>query len=366
MTIPAARQWYRFSNQASNPAVAEIYILDAIGSWDDDWFARNFGLDMGITARQFVEDLAALPSTVNTIHVHINSPGGDIQAGINITNALRQQQIAKGRTVETFVDGIAASIASVIAMAGSVVHMADNALMMLHDPYCGMIGNAGELRQQADVLDTMRDQIVATYRWHSDKPAEDLIAMMAAESWLNAEEAIAAGLATDVVTGLRAAASISRAASGALKVPEKYSARVLAFLAPAPATRTPAGAQDVLRICRVGEVLDLAESLIGEGLTLEEAQARVDTAKASRTASAERETVIRAAFASANLADLADGYVASGMPLATVKAHLVTLTARLHAGEIESNLPPSHGRAKVAIDVMGFYALPTRSQERAS
>src|SRR5688500_3592917 len=98
------KSWFRFQNLAANPAVAEIHILDLIGGWDEDWIARNYGYDMGVTARAFVEQLAALADTVTTIHVHINSPGGDVQGGINIANALREQQTSKGRTVETFVD----------------------------------------------------------------------------------------------------------------------------------------------------------------------------------------------------------------------------------------------------------------------
>src|SRR5262249_31261956 len=152
------RQWFNIATSDETPTVADIHIIDYIGGWDDDWLARNWGYEMGVTAKQFVEDLAAIPAGVATLKVHINSPGGDVQAGINIANALREQQVSKGRTVETFVDGIAASIASAIAMAGSKVHMADNALLMVHNPWSLAIGNAGEMRKVADILDTMRNQ----------------------------------------------------------------------------------------------------------------------------------------------------------------------------------------------------------------
>ena len=68
----APRTWYRVENSADNPSVAEIHIVDFIGSWDDDWFARNFGYDMGVTARAFDEDLAKLPAAVlSTVFAHV-------------------------------------------------------------------------------------------------------------------------------------------------------------------------------------------------------------------------------------------------------------------------------------------------------
>lgn len=371
----SARTWYRIQNAADNPSVAEIHITDVIGSWDDDWLARNFGYDMGVTARSFIEELARLPGTVNTIHLHINSPGGDVQGGVNIANALREQQLSKGRTVETFIDGIAASIASVIAMAGSKVHIGDNALVMVHNPWGLAVGNAAEMRKTADVLDTMRAQIVATYQWHSELTDEALNALMDAETWMDADEAIANGFATDKVEGLKAAASIDPRFAGKLSVPEKFKARVDALLAPTPEPPAdapePASALDVIRLCREAGCSDLAEGLVQAQAPLTEVQAKLAEAKESRekarAADAKRQAEektradgIKAVCAKAKADALADGYIAGAMSVEAVKAHLVTITAMRHEGEIDGGLDPDAGRTSVAASWKTAFARATR------
>ncbi len=363
MSVKAARQWFRFENAAAdeNPTVAEIHIIDFIGSWDDDWFARNFGYEMGVTARSFVEQLAALPDSVKNIHVHINSPGGDVQAGINIANALREQA-SKGRTVETYVDGIAASIASVIAMAGSKVCMADNALMMIHDPYSWTVGNATEMRKTADVLDTMRGQIIATYKWHVSGLSDEALAeLMASETWMNADEAIAKGFATEKAEGLKAAASITPRALDLLKVPDHYKTRITAFIAkpepPAPKPE-PAAAADVLRLCaEAGLDLTFAQGLIDAKDTLDAATGKVAAEKQVRTQAAERTTAITTLCTAAKLPDRAALYVKSALSLDDIKKDLTNLTAALDHGEIDGSLNPDHGtRAKARIKVSAVYA----------
>jgi len=343
-----SREWFKVQNVATDPTVAEIHIIDFIGGWDDDWIARNFGYEMGVTAKAFVEALAQLPDAVKAIHLHINSPGGDVQGGINIANALREQQASKGRTVETFIDGIAASIASVIAMAGSKVHIGDNALMMVHNPWSWAIGNAGEMRKVADILDAMRGQIVATYRWHSDKPAEDLIALMDAETWLDADAAIEAGLATDKVEGLQAAASIDARAALALKVPEQYKARVQSFLKaeaePAPKPE-PMAALDVVRACKAADCSDLAEELIASGATAEQVTAKVESTKAARAEARARATEITAICAASKRPEMAATMIASGLDVAGVKAHLANVRAAVDEarGHLDTSIDPDHG-----------------------
>lgn len=337
------RNWFKFQASTEDASTVDIHIIDFIGSWDDDWLARNWGYEMGVTAKAFIASLAALPETVKNLKVHINSPGGDIQGGVNIANALREQQMSKGRNVETFIDGIAASIASVIAMAGSKVHIGDNALVMVHNPYTIAIGNAGEMRKTADVLDTMRNQIIATYKWHSSLDDKALAKLMDAETWMDADEAIANGLATDKVVGLKAAASINRAAAK-LAVPDKYRARVDALLSPAPAAKAPAAAADVLRVCREHECLDLAEGLLAAGATLEDVTSQAAVAKAARAQAATRIREIRALCASANQPELADGYIAGAMAIDDVRKHLTVITAKQDKVEIDANLKPGNGQ----------------------
>jgi ATP-dependent protease ClpP protease subunit len=340
------RQWYRFDNSTADPSVAEIHIIDWIGDWVDDAMNRIFGENIGLTARAFAEELSKLPASVSTIRVHINSPGGDVQGGINIANALREQG-SKGRTVETIVDGIAASIASVIAMAGTKVIMADNALMMVHNPWSIAIGNADDMRKTAEVLDTVRGQVIATYQWHSQLAPEALASLMDAETWMNADEAIANGLATEKIDGLKAAASIDPRTVANLKIPEKYKARVQALVQPADPRESPAPkaavATEVLRLCREGACLDIAEALIGENLTLEQVQARITTAKEDRTKAEARASQITTLCATSKVPELAAGYIAGGMTVADVKAHLVTITAKLDAAEIDGGLGPAKG-----------------------
>lgn len=340
------RAWFRFENKATDPTVAEIYITDVIGSWDDDWFARNFGLDMGVTARAFVEALAQLPDITATLKVHINSPGGDIQAGVNIANALREQGMSKGRTVETYVDGIAASIASVIAMAGSKVYIADNALVMIHNPWAATVGSAADMRKTADVLDTMRNQIVNTYKWHSSLDDAALAELMDAETWMDADQAIANGFATDKVTGIQAAASLQRGALAALKVPDKFKARVDALLKPIDPEPKAATAIEVLDACNAYP--EEARALIAKGATLDQVKAHVQSVTTAKAAAQARANDITTLCAANKQPELAAGYINGGMALADVKAHLVTITAKLDKAEIDAGLNPDAGVAAAA------------------
>jgi ATP-dependent protease ClpP protease subunit len=282
------KTWFRMEVSASDPTVAEIQIFDIIGDWVDDIINQFWGVEMTLTAKAFVRQLAELPADVKTIHVHINSPGGDCFAAATIANALRDQQISKGRTVETFVDGLAASAASVILMAGSKVHVADNGLVMIHNPWTMAVGSARDMRKSADALDKVRDTIVSTYQWHSELEDAAIVALMDAETWMDADEALANGFATDKIDGLRAAALIDPKAAAKLgAVPEKFRDRIKAFVkpepepAPAPVAAT---AVDVIRACNEAGCPELAEPLVVAGVTLEAARAKVTEVKASKDA----------------------------------------------------------------------------------
>lgn len=362
MSTKTPRQWFQFTDVAGDASTVEIHIIDFIGGWFDDMINRYYGESIGVTARAFVEQLAALPDAVRTINLHINSPGGDVQGGINIANALRAEQ-AKGRTVHTHVDGLAASIASVIAMAGSKVFMADNALMMVHDPFSYAVGNATELRKEADVLDTMRGQIIATYQWHSPLEVDALAALMAAETWMTADEAMAHGLATDKVAGLQAVASITPSAAALLRVPEQHRARVQALVAPtrspepAPAPAPEAMAPLALvQACAAAGLPALAESLLAANATPAQVEARITEVRAAQDASRQRAEQITAACALARQPELADGYIAGGMPLDQVRAQLVIITAKVDKAEIDGGLLPDQGqRGRGGVDHQAAY-----------
>lgn len=351
------KTWYRMQAQAEDNSVVDIHIIDFIGDWIDDWIARNWGYDMGVTAKAFVDELSKLPANVMHANVYINSPGGDVMGGINIANAMREWQ-KNGRTMDTHIVGLAASIASVIAMAGKRVFIADNALMMIHEPWAGPVGNSKELRKTADLLDQIRDdQIVTTYKWHSSLEQAEIVALMEAETWMSADEAIEKGFATDKTEGLKAAASIDPRGIKALKVPEQFKARVDALIAkPAPVAQ-PAAALDVVRMCREGGVSDIAEALLAENATLDQVKAQVQAKKTERSAAAARETEIRALCKNAKREDLANSYVSGGMTVEGVRAQLTTITALLDQAAINTGLPPDHGnKPKARIDTQAVYA----------
>lgn len=175
--------WYRLQNNAAQ-GTAALHIYDEIGYW-------------GITASDLVAELSALD--VGEITVHINSPGGEIFDGIAIMNALRSHT-AK---VTTYVDSLAASIASVIAMAGDRIVMAPHSQMMIHDGSGLAIGNAQDMREMADLLDRQSDNIAAVYAERAGGTAKQWRARMVTETWYTAAEAVDAGLADEVAKPAR-------------------------------------------------------------------------------------------------------------------------------------------------------------------
>lgn len=161
---------------------ADVYVFDRIGGW------------AGVNAEDFVRDVAALD--VDHLDVHINSPGGDAAEGVAIANVLRQHRAE----VTVWVDGIAASAASVIAMAGDEVVMGIGSQMMIHDAWGVSVGDAAEMRKAAEMLDSTSDALASTYAAKTGGTTEEWRAVMAAEAWYTAEEAVTAGLADRVAT----------------------------------------------------------------------------------------------------------------------------------------------------------------------
>lgn len=173
------RDWYRIENAKGADEAAEVYIYDEIGGW-------------GILASDFVRDLQAVKA--GRLNVHLNSPGGDVFDGIAIHNALA----AHSASVHVVVDSLAASIASVIAMAGESITMARHSTMMIHDPYGMALGNAADMRQMAEVLNKMGDTIAGVYAERAGGSVREWRDRMLAETWYSDREAVAAGLANDV------------------------------------------------------------------------------------------------------------------------------------------------------------------------
>jgi ATP-dependent Clp protease protease subunit len=153
-----------------------VYLYDEI-SW------------LGIQTDVFVRDLNEIKS--KTIHLHINSPGGSVFDGVTIYNAIRQH---KAKFI-THIDGLAASIASIIAIAGDEVRISKNAFFMIHEPYSMVIGGAEELRKEADLIDKVAGTIVSTYATKTGKTEDEIREWMRAETWFTGDEAVENGFA---------------------------------------------------------------------------------------------------------------------------------------------------------------------------
>jgi ATP-dependent protease ClpP protease subunit len=180
----APRDWFTIRNQADEER-ATVYLYGYIGEsfWGD-----------GTSAVDFARKLGAITAPI--IDLHINSDGGLVSEGLAIYNALRDH----AARVEVKVDGLAASSASWIAQAGDLVTMNRFAQMMIHDGLMITFGNADDHREAADLLDRFSSNIAAIYAARAGGTAASWRAAMKAETWYSAEEAVAAGLADDLVT----------------------------------------------------------------------------------------------------------------------------------------------------------------------
>lgn len=176
---PDGRRYLKFVNKTSSdggPSVAEVLVYDEIGL-------------CGVEAPAFVQELQGI--TADTIHVRINSPGGDVFDSIAIYNALMDHPAR----VEVTVDSLAASGASVIAMAGEKITMNRGSQMMIHDAYTASLGNAADMREIADLLDRFSDAIAGVYADRGGGAAGDWRDLMRAETWYTGPEAVDAKLA---------------------------------------------------------------------------------------------------------------------------------------------------------------------------
>lgn len=154
-----------------------------------------YGGEWGVSAKEFASALDALPDTVTDLQLHISSPGGDVFEGLAMLNLLRQHPAA----VTVTVDGLAASAASFVMMAGTRIRIAENAEVMLHDAFGLVVGNAAEMRDMAANLDRVSDNIAAAYATRGGTP-EQWREVMRTETWYSAQEAVDAGLADEVLT----------------------------------------------------------------------------------------------------------------------------------------------------------------------
>lgn len=182
-----------FQMKAQSETKAEIWIFGFIGNsiWDD------------VNPQDFISELKSF-GAVDEIELHVNSEGGSVIGGNVIYNALKNHK-AK---VKVIVEGMAASMASVIAMAGDEVVMADNAMMMIHDPWSWAQGNAEEFRKAADVLDKTKESLIGAYKKKTGLEEDEISDLMSEETWMTAKEAVQWGFADSVGDEIDMAACI--------------------------------------------------------------------------------------------------------------------------------------------------------------
>lgn len=245
--------------RAAANGVTEILVYDEIG-----WF--------GITAKDFL--MAVAEAGGGPLHIRINSPGGDVFEGMAIYNALR----AHPAEVTVTVDGVAASAASVIAMAGHTIQMAETSMLMIHNCWGLCIGNRLAMRDMAGTMEKIDAQMAAIYAGKSGKPQAECQAMMDAETWLTAQEALDAKLCDTLTQPVAhdanadAARALPRAGMDALPRPRALATQPRATEDP-PAQATQATQEDpgtekaaaqadetAQRKARIARALQLAEA----------------------------------------------------------------------------------------------------------
>jgi len=180
------KNWYNIKAEASSKS-ADVYIFDEIGTF-------------GLTAQSFIEEIKSYKDT--PMSLHINCVGGDVFEGMAIYNVLKK------RTAKTtvYIEGIAASMGSVIALAGDEVIMAENSLFMIHNAWGGAMGEATEIRKTAALLDKISGEIADIYTKKTNLPYNRVKEMMDEETWLSADEAYNLGFIDSISDAIKVAA----------------------------------------------------------------------------------------------------------------------------------------------------------------
>ncbi|CDN41449.1 head maturation protease, ClpP-related [Paenibacillus sp. P22] len=182
-------------NETKNSGELMLYgTISQYSWWDDE-----------VTPQQFADDLGAL-GDIDELTVRVNSGGGDVFAGLAIHNMIKRHKA----TVTAHVDGLAASIASIIIMAADKIVMPRGSMIMIHNPWSSVWGGeASDFRQAADVLDKIRDALIEVYQGRTSLDTEELKTLMDAETWMTATEAVEKGFADETDAAVPVSASMS-------------------------------------------------------------------------------------------------------------------------------------------------------------
>jgi ATP-dependent protease ClpP protease subunit len=324
------KTWYAVhATGEATERVIEVFVYGEIGGW-------------GITANQFVQDLRAMDDGVSPVIAAFNSIGGDLFDGLAMHNALsRLGERCTGR-----VDALAASAASVAVCGAHRVVIASNAMLMIHNPWTYAAGDAEDFRKVADVLDQTMEAIIAAYKAKApDIDEVELRRLVAAETWLTANEAVALGLADEVGDGVTVKACLGQGA--VLQRYQHAPAELLAQLdeppepdpdveldklPPAPPVTDSAKlALMITQRCAAAGISNLVEPLLSS--TKLESEAIVE-------AGLTRAKAVNDLCVAARLPEFSVEYVAAGLDVAAVRARLFDKIVSSGKGfEIDNSLP---------------------------
>lgn len=183
-----------FTMKKTSDDKAEIYVYGIIGV---DWFGD------GVSAKSFADDLKAL-GAVKQIDLRINSEGGDVFAG----KAMYSLLVEHKAKIVVHVDGLAASAASFLAMAGDDIEIGEGAFMMIHNTWTWAVGDSNDMRRTAELLDSVNATVRDVYVARTKNTSDDVKKWMDEETWMNGKECLARGFATKVIENMKVAASI--------------------------------------------------------------------------------------------------------------------------------------------------------------
>lgn len=247
---PTAKERNKFwSFRAAGQGKGELQLYGIIES--ETWWGDE------ITPQTFKSEMDSL-GDISELNVYINSDGGDVFAGQAIHSMLKRHKAH----VNVYIDGIAASIASVIAMAGDTVYMPRNSMMMIHSPWTIAMGNATDFRKMADDLDAARESMIAAYQDKSGVERDELISLLESETWLSAERAVELGFADEIEQTKQIAAAVR---NGSLTINGQAMDLKQYKNAPKLVAVTPAEPSITLEVVEETEELEIVPPIKEEG-----------------------------------------------------------------------------------------------------
>lgn len=191
--MPKNKKFWQFKNLTEKKGELLLYgPISEYSWWGDE-----------VTPKQFAEDLKAL-GDIDELDVRINSGGGDVFAA----HAIHSQLKSHKSHVKVYIDGLAASAATIIAMAGDTVYIPSNAMMMIHNPWTLASGDSSELIKVADILDKVKESIIAVYQAKTQLDKDELSRLMDEETWMTGSEAVEMGFADELLNAVEVAASL--------------------------------------------------------------------------------------------------------------------------------------------------------------